>query len=323
MLAMLPLLFASCSKDEIGNPNEKNDYYTVQLGWSGDILDIYEEPLTKTSGSDLYGIQVYSCPDTEGSNNYTPYAYGLFDDIEDITIKLLVGYKYKFESTMIVDGKNKLTSNSGKYFSPFSVDNTSVAITNDFSFSSSVKMSPDRNFVQLVNGNYDVPNVERFYGVATDYSPSDNGKVDIEMKRVSFGAKFVAQGKFAQQGGKITIQIPEAPVAYITAENNDHKYEDIYSFKNVVGAYNAAKDNDYVVEMNVNISWTKGDGVTVPFGDYKVKFKRNKKTVINIKVDDKSSENGMGLILETTEITNGDEYTIDPGGSSDNNVDLN
>ncbi len=327
MLAILSLVFASCSKDEINKPNDGNDYYIVQLGWSGDILDIFEEPLTRASGNDLYGIQVYSCPDTEESNAYTPYAYGLFDDIEDITIKLLVGYKYKFESTMIVDGKNKLASNSeGAFLSPFNVDNGWISITNDFNFSSTIKMEPSKSLVSLkVGGTAYVPNLERFYGVTTDYKPSDNGNVDIDMKRVSFGAKFVAQGKFKQEGGEIKIQIPDAPVAYITysAENNEHKYEDIYSFKDIVGAYNAAKDNDYVVEMDVNLSWIKSNGVTVPFGDYKVKFRRNKKTVINIKVDDKSSENGMGLILATTEITYGDEYTIDPGGSSDTDVEVN
>lgn len=329
MLAMLPLLFSSCSKDEIGNPNEENDYYIVQLGWSGDILDIFEEPLTRASGNDLYGIQVYSCPDVEGSTTYIPYAYGLFDDIDGITIKLLAGYKYKFESTMIVDGKNKLyssPSNSNSFNSPFDVGNLPTAITNCFNFSSTTNMYPSRSFIQLKGGGiFHIPNVERYYGVTAGYKPSENSKVDIDMKRVSFGAKFVAQGKFKQEGGEIKIQIPDAPVAYITysAENNEHKYEDIYSFKDVVGAYNAAKDNDYVVEMEVNLSWTKANGVTVPFGDYKVKFRRNKKTVINIKVDDKSSENGMGLILETTEITYGDEYTIDPGGSSDTDVEVN
>lgn len=328
MLAMLPLMFASCSKNEISNPNEGNDYYTVQLGWSGDILDIYEEPLTRASGNDLYGIQVYSCPDTEESNTYTPYAYGLFDDIENITVKLLAGYKYKFESTMIVDGKDKLASHQNGFANPFTTlggETIWITITNELIFSSSAKMMLSECETYLISGNYDIPNIERFYGVTTDYKPSDNGKVDIDMKRVSFGAKFVAQGKFMQEGGEIKIQIPDAPVAYIiySAENNEHKYEDIYTFKDIVGAYNAAKDNDYVVEMDVNLSWTKANGVIVPFGDYKVKFRRNKKTVINIKVDDKSSENGMGLILETTEITIGDEYTIDPGGSSDNNVEVN
>jgi hypothetical protein len=75
--------------------------------------------------------------------------------------------------------------------------------------------------------------------------------------------------------------------------------------------------------MDVNLSWTKGDGATVPFGDYKVKFKRNKKATINIKVDDKSSGNGIGIIIEEGEITDGDIFTIDPGSSSDNGVEVN
>ena len=47
-------------------------------------------------------------------------------------------------------------------------------------------------------------------------------------------------------------------------DTDEHKFEDVYTFKDIKGAYNAAKDNDYVVEMDVNLSWTKGDGATVP-----------------------------------------------------------
>ena len=322
LMAMLPLLFASCNKEVIDNPAEEK-FIVVKLGLGGVELDVDYEPMTKATSDDLYGIQVYSSPNTEESVAYKPYAYGLFDNPEDISIKLLEGYKYKFEATMIVDGKNKLSSYDNAYFSPFSADGA-TGIGSDFSFSSSVKMDPARAFTQMKSGNYHVPNVERFYGEALDYIPAEGASVQIDMKRVSFSAKFVAQGKFKKEGGKIKIQIPDAPVAYINSDDTDeHKFEDVYTFKDIKGAYNAAKDNDYVVEMDVNLSWTKGDGATVPFGDYKIKFRRNKKTVINIKVDDKSSGNGIGIIVEEVAITEGDIYTIDPGGSSNNDVELN
>lgn len=323
---MLPLFFVSCSKEVIDNPTDEK-FYVVKLGLGAE-LDVTYESMTKASGDDLYGIQVYSSPNTDESVAYKPYAYGLFDNPEDITIKLLEGYKYKFEATMIVDGKNKLSSSSSNgYWSPFTtnaISSNNVGVSDDFVFSSSVKIDPGKAFTQMKSGSYYVPNIERFYGETTGYIPSEGASVEISMKRVCFAAKFIAQGKFKKDGGKITIQIPDAPVAYIVADDaNEHKYEDVYTFRDIKGAYNAAKDNDYEVEMDVNLSWTKGDGATVPFGDYKIKFRRNKKTVINIKVDDKSSGNGIGIIIEEEAITEGDTYTIDPGGSSNNDVEVN
>lgn len=84
------------------NPKE----YIVSLGFSGEITNIEESPLSRAVTNDLYGIQVYSKPSSGGE--YKPYAYGLFDDKANMNIKLLEGYKYKFECTMAVNGKNRI-----------------------------------------------------------------------------------------------------------------------------------------------------------------------------------------------------------------------
>jgi hypothetical protein len=104
----LPLSFYSCSQGSIpsneGPATAKS--YTVHLGFGGEITDISTSPLTRAEAadsdiadSDIYGIQVYSCPDDTASNansTYAYYAYGLFNNKSDMTISLLQGYKLKF-----------------------------------------------------------------------------------------------------------------------------------------------------------------------------------------------------------------------------------
>lgn len=128
-------------------------------------------------------------------------------------------------ATMIVDGKKKLSSSSGGgYWCPF----TTNAI--EFVFSSSVKIDPSKAFTQMKEGSYYIPNVERFYGEAMDYIPSEGASVQINMKRVSFAAKFVAQGKFKQDGGKITIQIPDGPTVYIVHSDGKNTILEWYKY---------------------------------------------------------------------------------------------
>ena len=119
------LAFAACSNNGEGTEALPDDgaqepkEYVVSLGMAGEILEIEESPLSKAEGSnDLYGVQVYS---KTATTEYTPYAYGLFDNTADMTIRLLAGYEYKFVATMVVDGKEKISFNSydNSYGAPF------------------------------------------------------------------------------------------------------------------------------------------------------------------------------------------------------------
>lgn len=137
-------------------------------------------------------------------------------------------------ATMIVDGKKKLSSSSGGgYWSPFTTNAIgvgNVGVAKEFVFSSSVKIDPSKAFTQMKEGSYYIPNVERFYGEAMDYIPSEGASVQINMKRVSFAAKFVAQGKFKQDGGKITIQIPDGPTVYIVHSDGKNTILEWYKY---------------------------------------------------------------------------------------------
>ena len=327
-MLMLCCVFA-CKKSQIETPAPvEPDYYTVQFGWDGDILEVTEEPLVKgNSTNDLYGIQVYSTPNKEDNTGtsvkWTPFAYGLFDHGDDLTVNLLKGNRYKFVATMIVDGKTKL---NGFYSNPFYISNkSSASISTQFDYQSSQYFNGLGNgstYITKDGKTYDVPRTERFYGEYLDYIPGlkNNEKVMIKMKRASFGAKFIAKGKLAKEG-QLEIQITGAPKIMIDLSGTNKQHSDIYTFKNVKAA---AEKETYTETHNVTINWHKPDGTIFPLGTHAITYKRNKTTTVNIEIETSAINNGIGLEIEDTEMTPDDEETtIKDGEIVETEIDTN
>lgn len=322
LIACVGMTSCSSENDLPGNETEQ-EFYTVRLGWGGE-LDVTYEPLTRADATDdLYGIQVYSTPDIELEDGeeitWTPYAYGLFDNT-DISINLLKGYKYKFVATMIVDGKNRVSGGEeGRFGYPFfnpGGPNGECYLNNQFIFSSN-------EFTELGNGGTWLldesgifhgcsrPNLERFYGELENYIPDkQNNQVTIQMKRTSFGAKFIAKGK-AAESGTLEIQLADAPKMEFTPTENIDYIFNIFTFKYV---YEAWKTDNYSETIATTISWHKTDGIIIPLGTHNITYKRNKTTIVNIEVDDEGLESGVGFEFEDTDMSEEEtETTIKDG----------
>lgn len=309
---LLCVNFTSCSSNDDVEPDapQKPKEYVVSLGFTGEI-SVSESPLSRASGNDLYGIQVYSCPNVDGATTYTKYAYGLFDDTSEMTIKLLEGYKYKFIATMVVDGKNKIShaTETDIYLAPFKINGSTseyTKITNSF------KITNIEYFYGLDSGSTGsqlghAAGFERYYG-SCDYIVDDSKSVSIDMKKAVFGAKFIAEGLTE---GVLTVKMYRTRDILIT--HPEASYENIFTFDKL-----SSTDN-YSEKINTVISWTKTDGVVVPLGTHYITFKRNVLTTVTIKVADVTTENGIGFELETTEMGT-EDITIENGEIVDTNV---
>ena len=327
-LLMLCCVFA-CKKSQIETPApapSEPDFYTVQFGWNGDILEVIEEPLKSGSQNDVYGIQVYSTPNKEGSTaSWTPYAYGLFDYGDNISINLMKGYKYKFVASMIVDAKTKLGTSTQNgaiaFLSPFSASGW-TPITNKFDYQSGISISGLGSGSSYMEQTYAVPNTERFYGEYLDYIPGlkNNEKVMIHMKRTSFGAKFIAKGKLAKSG-QLEVQITGAPKIMIELSNSEKSHSEMYTFKNVKNAY---ENNTYTETHDVTINWHKEDGTIFPLGTHKITYKRNKMTTVNVAIETEHSDSGLGVDIDDTDMTEDDvQTTIKDGEIVETEIDTN
>ncbi|MBO7312871.1 MAG: hypothetical protein J6U48_01440 [Alistipes sp.] len=322
LLALCAVLFGATSCETLNDfitlpetpETPSAEYYTVALGFGGEI-EIGYEPMRSAENNDLYAINVYSAPaNVEGTPSWTNYACGLFDDPSNIKIDLLVGYQYKIKAKMYTNGINEVR---------YQIYPFSNATLGKFTYGLNLIDSFDHGYIYINNpyDNYYRPNVETFYGELEGYTPSYNGKATIDMGRISYGAKFVAQGQSANVG-TLEIQMSDSPlVTFNLAESNE--YFDIYTFYYV---RNAWLKSDYSEEVSVNINYIREDNTVVPLGSHKVTFVRNTTTVVTVNIGYGGSENGLGFnITEDGEMPENPNtaITITNGGSSDNGVELN
>lgn len=311
--AMMLFVSLSCSKDDIDNEESvEGKEYTVKIGFEGEI-SISESPLLKSAGSDLYGVQVYV--KDNGSGEYKPYAYGLFDDPSKMDVKLIGGDVYKFESSMVEDGKNRIYhSSSTGYHSPFGAIRFVYApLNNEFVYSSSDFMNglyrgwSDIESGKLLGDEYSRPNTTRFYGTHLDYSPSGDNSLTINMKKVCFGAKLVTEDL---TNGEVVVDIEGAPQLIIAYPST--VVQDVFTF---AGGFSDGHwvNDDYSESIPVSISWHKSDGSVKPVSSSNINFKRNKLTTITVKLNGDNPESAsskVNISLEDKEMQPGDNIVV-------------
>ena len=306
-------------------PTEE-EYVTVSLGFDFVDLEVGYEPLSRAQESnDVYGIQVYSAVPTSDEYDWQPFAYGVFYSTDNLSINLLKGYEYKFIATMVKDAKEKLLwwenyeGDIGEYYHlPFNAtasDNFKYGIDDHGGW-----LQSGLTYVTDYNYSFNHPNVERYYGELEGYTPGDKGgKAKIQLKRTSFGVKYIAKGKNAGSG-TLEILMDGAPQLNLNlAESN--QVSEIYTFGYVYGAW---LDNNYSETIPVVLRLVREDRTVVPMGTHNLTFKRNATTVVHVSMDDTSEASGVGVeFLESGEMPDGDEVTIEGGEIVDTEVETN
>ena len=325
MLSMLSLA-TSCenpnARPEQPNTPTEPEYVTVSLGLNVE-LDYEYEPLTRAEeNNDLYGIQVYSTPVPATENSeWTKFAYGLFDTTDNLTIKLVRGYEYKFETVMVKDGKDKFANEDGTcYHGPFwhetSPHNYTLTVLSTSFIYSQLGLRPWGDW-----GLDEYLNVELYYGELESYIPGDNdSKATIELKRTSFGAKFIAKGDYAENG-TLEILMGDEPQPQLTLNlAEDNVISGIFSFRNVRAAW---LDESYTETVPVLLRIAYSDGTTDPLGTHNITFKRNTTTVVNVDLS-VGGENGVGFVItEEGEMPEDTEITIKDGEIVDTEIETN
>ena len=327
LLAVVGMLFTACSEagtNEQPTPTEP-EYVTVSLGLNVG-LDYGYEPLSRAEeNNDLYGIQVYSTPIPAAENpQWTKYAYGLFDTTDNLTIKLVRGYEYKFVATMAKDGKDKVDYSSGVpsgYGCPFWHNENGdmgafTPLSMSFIYSHQTGMMCLGGIYNTINR---YPNVELYYGELEGYIPGDNdSKATIELKRISFGAKYIAKGDYAENG-TLEIIMDKAPQLNINLAESNEVFE-IYSFDYLREAW---LDENYTKTIPVNFRIAYSDGSSAPLGTHNITFKRNTTTVVNVDLS-VGGDSGVGVVVtDGGEMPEGDEITIKDGEIVDTEIETN
>ena len=307
----------------------------VALKLLGDFnVDITQDPLTKASSDDAYGINVYYDKESDGVTNDV-YAYGLFDNVAAMSITLLSGHKYKFTCGLIKNAKNILyfgqafnNSYSG-YAYPFQTTSSgSTRVENRFIINeSNIYLSgiSGGNVHLKSNSSPSSSNathhasVNRFYGETDQYVPVPNGTVDIYLKRVIFGAKFVISG--VQEG---SAQVTCGDFFSNTYTSDDSGLETIYTFTSPYTCWKYEEDypgETYSSAANVTINYTSDRGGTLwnLSNSQSVTFKRNVMTTVYINLNPDLS----GAQFTLTEEPMGDDNDIYIGIDGNTLIDIN
>lgn len=355
-----------CSKDAgtdepqtPDQPSEQPEMVTVSFAVKGDVT-IEEGPLPmsraageETESTDLYKIICYYDKERDGKID-DGYGYGVFDNIEDMTISLLTGYKYRFFCTLVKDGKNKIYHYKGnyhftEYFLPFADDGD--YLENQFKLGYQYldsDLDDLRSGISNIENRSDkiyYPQTDRYYGEVTDYSPKEGGVVNIELKRCVFGVKFVITGV---TDGTFLFEVHDTKdykysgidrnpnssystresVKLFSAWNFDIKAdttfkETLYTYRRVFECWrDAMTDKDYSENFTLDMTWKRGNGVTQTLDPLTVTFKRNVLTTVNIRLNGGDTNNSFNLDIEKDEM--GEENTdfdIDAGDMTDTPVD--
>ncbi len=299
---------------------------TVSLKLEGDFdAFVDQEPMTKAgSSNDAYGINVYYDKEGDGVTNDL-YAYGLFDNVADMTITLLTKHKYKVQCTLVKNARSTLyygqafnNAYSG-YAYPFQTNSSkSTQVTNKFVIGTSTYFSGfgsgDAHVASetspSTSNSTKCASVNRFYGETGRYEPVAGGKIDVYLKRVIFGAKFVVTG--LKEGALVVKCGDFFSKTYIA---DDEGVERIYTFPDVYDVWK----NDNPLTGSVSITYVSDRGELWNISQTQnVLFKRNVMTTVNIQVKPDLSGANFNVTEEELE----DDNVIDMGINTDGLIDI-
>lgn len=336
--AVSGMALASCQEKltpEI--PAGEQEVYTVKLACAGE-LDVTHAPLTKGENTDLYGIQVYYAPVSGGS--YQHYAYGLFDDVSDISLDLIADYKYKFVIDMIVDGKNVIYSSNMNtpedevlllgYGAPFtfykqkesSYESTLCPITNELILTHNDAYNYFAflgRSIRLLDGEvYEFPKgVDVYYGKQEGYVPTEDGAtIVINMKRMIYGLKVIADVNQGTVKGDYAY-ILDASSCYrdsfdLTAPSN-LVYEATYAYTDRDKWYQYDVQNDAKCNSQIRFRWVKDENTTLRLDTQNIRMIRMKQTIVNVTFyeDESAGSNRVTMVFDDLEMTENDtQYTF-------------
>lgn len=300
------LTFAACEQvTDPAAPDKVPEIYTVKLDCTGEI-EVNQAPLTRYTPDkdDLYGVQVYYKP-VSGSNSYKKYAYGLFDDLSNVTIDLIADYKFRFCVDVVVDGKTNVYSdgiqidsvNYVGYGYPFQANNnysgtiasTITKVSDEFTYSEECYFLNLGSSFQRPGQKgqiYFCPEgVEAYYGVTEIVPTSDGQTVSIFLKRMVFGLKVVADDFLKE--GEVEVSVYSNSnynrIDYdyvLTPENKS--LEHTYAYNSRSSWYDYEELADAYSNITIDFAWTKDDGTVLKLNSKSIKINRLKQTIVNV-----------------------------------------
>lgn len=214
LLLVATMFFADCSSSGSDDPIDPtptptpapsvtSDTITASFRLGGEILQS-QEPLNSRafSSNDLFGVNVYQSMQSDKSSIYN-YAYGYFDDLNSVVLKLAKNRYYHFEVVYIPNGKNLIHQYAdGHYANPFECifsQNVYNGKLNEVVYSTENSLSMLNYGASQGKGITDYRiqanqfnKIERYQGLAWNFHATDDSKVvSVNLYRMMVGLKLI------------------------------------------------------------------------------------------------------------------------------------
>lgn len=257
----------------------------------------------------------------------------MFDNIEDMTISLIGGYKYKFECSMVKNDADTLYHDDSMYYAPFHQGKLNYDIYKGTILENKFNISTT-NYIQIqglkfgetslkgkrgYNDIANYPQTDRFYGELTDYVPTKNGVANIDLKRTAFGLKFIITPPV---DGTLSISAYYGinPNIKVSADDNISESSSMYTFSQVYECWQAEK---YSEDFTIQLIWERANGATQTFSKT-ITVKRNVMTTINVNVNGSTTDSSLGVKEDDTPMGNENvDMNFNGGNLDDNEVNPN
>lgn len=300
---------------------EKPVLKTLRMSFGGDVISETEEPLLRAEDGDTYvAINVFCTEKDVDKAKEMPYAYGLFSGLNGISIDLITGFTYRFESAILIEKDDKLWDHgASRYGKPFSTSNGNA----DFDKSDMNKFITDgHNFRYLLDGTAFVdagddlparfgqvwfPRVKRYYGSVDAIDPSFMTDVEIAMEYKCFGLKLY----LASIPDNTSVSVSDiSDKSYgITPEKNPEYYlcfpKDLSlsntseQSKTWEGVFSLNELSRNTQEFKLQFVWNKGSGITEKFV-HTFTVEAKKKKVLSISIEGEINETKSGNLSFTS-----------------------
>lgn len=309
-LLLSSFLISSCNEEETSLV-AKDEIIIAQLKISPSI-EYEEDPLSRAEpisnlDAGIYAINVFW--KGKAITSYQPYASGLFDNISNVKIGLIVGYEYRFDCMFLA--QNELPySEDGKYGCPFSLTKEGLvdaAVTNKLKLSIN-PLSENKEFHQLIyDGATQVAsdsidqhptNQHRYYGCGTIDFQTATPTASIELKRAYYTLRFTTNNEL-KENDSIKIITNNTDPFYIThSETLPHTSDKRLLAMKVVSNMQKwgwkGEIND-VDPMTVSVFYrsAKATQWTLVLEDIQINLQRNKNNILKlVNIDTETQGNG-------------------------------
>lgn len=310
-------------------PEDAPKTFTARFNMTGEI-NVSQTPLTRFTpdSNDLYAIQVKYRPVSGGS--YANYAYGLFDDLSNVTLELVENHYYDFEVIMIDDAKEKIYCDSilvdskmyhgyGKPFDAYNYYNASASrsitkVSNEFEYSEKKHFDWSGTtdlMIQITDGKsvYSAANVDAYYAEVDKYVPeADNEEISIYLKKMVYGIRVVACDFLTE--GTLKVSIDSQHVQKLSPDSKI--YESSFGYLGSASSWYGAVSSDAAkTSVSLDFTWTKDDGTVYNYKATSITCNRLTMTTVNVDFydDGKVENNKLVMKYEDTEMGEGKTYT--------------